>query len=107
MQFVVEDTGIGIPPDQKDAIFDQFRQVDGSPTRKQGGTGLGLTITRELVTMHGGTIALDSDVGRGTTFTVRLPLESAAQLKAGAAQPQAGAAQPQKQANGREAVSAD
>ncbi len=107
MQFIVEDTGIGIPPDQKDAIFDQFRQVDGSPTRKQGGTGLGLTITRELVTMHGGTIALDSDVGRGTTFTVRLPLGSAAQPEAGAAQPQAGAAQPQKQANGREAVSAD
>jgi signal transduction histidine kinase/DNA-binding response OmpR family regulator len=68
----VEDTGIGIPDDQKDRIFAAFSQVAGQSTRKFGGTGLGLTISRRLVEMMNGTIALDSAVGRGTTFRVTL-----------------------------------
>ena len=68
------DTGIGIPPDQIDRVFDEFTQVDSSETRTRGGTGLGLPLTRRLVEMMGGTVALDSALGRGTTATVLLPL---------------------------------
>jgi signal transduction histidine kinase len=69
----VSDTGPGIPPDQREAVFEKFKQVDASVTREHGGTGLGLAITRELVHVLGGEIELDSEVGRGTTFLVTLP----------------------------------
>ncbi len=69
----VKDTGIGIAPENIDAIFEQFRQVDGSSTRRAGGTGLGLTITRHLVHMHGGEIFVESKLGVGSTFTFTLP----------------------------------
>jgi len=69
----VEDTGIGIPPDQLPHIFDKFRQVDGSSTRKAGGTGLGLAIVRELTKVLGGTISVSSVLGRGSKFTIVLP----------------------------------
>lgn len=71
----VSDTGIGIPADQLQAVFASFHQVDGETTRRYGGTGLGLSICDDLVRAMGGTIALESELGVGSTFTVRLPIE--------------------------------
>jgi signal transduction histidine kinase/CheY-like chemotaxis protein len=73
----VEDTGIGIPDDKKEVIFNKFTQVDVSTARKYGGTGLGLTITRELVMLMRGDITLDSALGKGSTFYVHIPVEIA------------------------------
>jgi two-component system, NarL family, sensor histidine kinase BarA len=71
--FRVRDTGIGIPTDQRDRIFDAFYQVDGTTTRQHGGAGLGLAIVRQLVDAHGGHIEVESEPGRGTTFTITVP----------------------------------
>ncbi|HEV2688410.1 MAG TPA: ATP-binding protein [Bryobacteraceae bacterium] len=76
LRITVEDTGAGIPADKLNAIFEEFTQADGSVSRKYGGTGLGLTIARKLVEMHGGHIHVQSEVGRGTTFVVTLPCET-------------------------------
>jgi signal transduction histidine kinase len=73
----VADTGLGIPQEAQAYIFEPFRQVDGSITRQHTGTGLGLTIVQQLVHLMGGEIKLDSEVGRGSTFTILLPLEPA------------------------------
>jgi signal transduction histidine kinase len=72
--FAVRDTGIGMSRDQVDKVFAAFTQADNSTTRKYGGTGLGLTITRKFCEMMGGTIAIDSEPGQGSLFVVRLPL---------------------------------
>ncbi|MCP5045944.1 MAG: response regulator [bacterium] len=72
MVFTVRDSGIGIPPDQQQWIFDDFQQQEGQPMEKYGGTGLGLSISRELVEMMGGRIDLQSETGKGSTFRVIL-----------------------------------
>lgn len=71
-KFTVSDTGIGIPADKIDIIFDQFSQVDSSTARMYGGTGLGLTIVKKLTELQGGTVQVVSEVGKGTSFTVEL-----------------------------------
>ena len=73
----VTDTGIGIPPDKIETIFEKFVQGDGSINRRYGGTGLGLAITKTLAEIMGGTIAVTSEPGRGSTFTVCVPMEVA------------------------------
>lgn len=72
----VIDTGVGIPEDKIDHIFDKFTQADVSTTRRFGGTGLGLTITKELVEMMGGKIEVESEVGVGSTFRVKIPFQT-------------------------------
>ncbi len=74
--FEVEDTGVGIPFDRQQAVFDAFTQADGSTTRKFGGTGLGLTITARIVRLMDGHLTLDSVPGRGTIFRATIPLTS-------------------------------
>lgn len=78
IQFDVTDTGIGIAQEYVDTIFDSFTQAGTDVTRKFGGTGLGLTISRQLVTLMGGEISVRSELGKGTTFTAIIPLEVAA-----------------------------
>ncbi len=81
VQVSVRDSGVGIAPQNLGLIFEQFRQVDNSSTRKVGGTGLGLPITRQLVQMHGGEIWVASQLGVGSTFSFTLPIVSEAIAK--------------------------
>ncbi len=73
-RIVIEDTGIGMSDDGLTKIFQRFSQVDGSSTRRAGGTGLGLTITQQLIQMHGGEIEVTSELGAGSVFWFTIPL---------------------------------
>ena len=77
----VADTGIGLPDDAHEYIFEPFRRVDSSATRKQGGVGLGLSIVKQLVELMGGSISVSSQLGVGSTFTVIMPIESTQNAK--------------------------
>ena len=89
----VHDSGVGIPPDRLDQLFEKFEQADTSTTRKFGGTGLGLAICRDLVELMGGSITVESRLGEGATFTVTLPLPRvASRMKDEASRPAAPAA---------------
>ena len=72
----VRDSGPGIAPTDQAKIFEEFQQVDNTSTRQKGGTGLGLSISRRIVEMHGGRIVVDSELGKGSTFTIKLPVKA-------------------------------
>jgi signal transduction histidine kinase len=83
IRVAVHDTGVGIPPDRREAIFESFTQGDETTTRTYGGTGLGLTICRQLVELMGGYLEVESEVGAGSTFWFELTVP----VSAGAARP--------------------
>jgi signal transduction histidine kinase len=78
LAIAVRDTGIGIPADRLEEIFEPFHQLDGSPTRRYGGTGLGLTLVRQILDAHGASIKVESAEHQGSTFHFSLPLETEA-----------------------------
>jgi signal transduction histidine kinase len=82
LQISVQDSGVGIPSGALEYIFEPFRQGDGSSTRQHDGVGLGLYIVRRLLQILGGSIEVESQVGVGSTFRVRLPLHGMARLAA-------------------------
>ena len=73
VEFAVSDTGIGMTPEQRAKLFEEFTQADASTAQTFGGTGLGLAITRKLARMMGGDVTVASEMGKGSVFTVRLP----------------------------------
>jgi signal transduction histidine kinase len=73
-QIVVRDNGIGIPQTDQPHVFDRFYRVDKARSRAMGGAGLGLSIAHWIATAHGGTITVDSNTGKGSVFTIKLPI---------------------------------
>ena len=74
VEISVADTGIGIPATELESIFGEFRQIDSSISREYGGSGLGLSIAKRFVELHGGTIWAESQIGQGSVFHFRIPL---------------------------------
>lgn len=74
VEVCVSDTGIGIPEDRQDKIFERFYQVDGGITRRYGGVGMGLAIVKEIIEAQGGMVKVESELGRGSKFYVTIPL---------------------------------
>ena len=74
LKITISDTGIGIPPEKHEKIFESFEQADGSTSREYGGTGLGLAVTKQLVELHGGKIWVESEVDKGSNFSFTLPI---------------------------------
>ena len=89
VQIDVKDDGPGIPPQQTEHIFERFVRGDAGETQRVGGTGLGLAISKSLIGLHGGSISVDSEVGRGSTFTISLPLAPAGALETSTDTPRA------------------
>jgi len=77
IRLVISDTGPGIAPEDQNGIFEKFQQLDSSVTREHSGTGLGLAISKELCTLLGGSIRVESELGQGARFIVDLPVECA------------------------------
>lgn len=76
IKITVRDTGVGIPKNKQQIIFERFRQVDNLMTRNQEGSGIGLSLSKSLVEMHGGTLKVESEVNKGSTFIIKLPIKS-------------------------------
>ena len=81
LKLAVADTGIGMPREALGYIFEEFRQVDMSSTRRHGGTGLGLAIVRKLARLLGGDVAVESELGKGSQFIVTLPVAGPAEAR--------------------------
>ena len=75
VEISVNDTGVGIAPEDQETVFEEFRQVGSPYTQKREGTGLGLTLTKKFVEIHGGKIWVESEVGKGSRFTFTLPIQ--------------------------------
>ena len=80
MVMIVQDTGVGIPMDSIDLIFEKFYQVERGGEARQGSVGLGLAVVREIVEGYGGTISVKSELGKGSTFTVTIPISQLEQV---------------------------
>lgn len=89
LSFSVYDTGVGIGPEDKDRIFDEFEQVDTTLSREYGGAGLGLALSKKLVSLHGGNISVESNLGEGSTFTFTIPVTSPVEPEEAAADSEA------------------